>query len=186
MAHDEHEKAASGQTAACAVLTCSDTRTPENDVSGQSIIAMLRENGHEVVHYEIIRDEPATIRQLIKQLSRRLDVHCVFFNGGTGVSRRDNTFDAVSGELTKVLPGFGELFRVLSYESIGPAAMLSRAIGGIVLTQSDRKLVGEPDPFAGREHTIVYSIPGSPQAVELAMTRLILPTLSHLVWEIGR
>jgi molybdenum cofactor biosynthesis protein B len=121
---------------------------------------------------------------LLDQLGARADIQAVILNGGTGVSRRDNTFDAVSGKLHKTLPGFGEIFRFLSYQTIGSGALLSRATAGIILTPPPAH--DSVAPQESTRHTIVFSIPGSPNAVELAMTKLILPELPHLVWEVNR
>jgi molybdenum cofactor biosynthesis protein B len=172
MAYQEHQSQAGHRPVACAVITCSDSRIPDTDTSGNLIRALLTAAGHTVPFHTITADDPEAIRTLLQQLTVRGDVHAIILNGGTGVSRRDNTFDAVATALTKTLPGFGELFRMLSYEAIGSGALLSRATAGIILT---------PAP-AGRP-TLVFSIPGSPNAVELAMHKLILPELSHLVWE---
>lgn len=175
MGYVEHQAQAGHRPVACAVVTCSDSRTPETDTSGQLIRTLLVSQGHTVDHYAIANDDPVEIRSLLHSLAPRTDIQAIIFNGGTGVSRRDNTFDAVAAALTKTLPGFGELFRMLSYQSIGAGAMLSRATAGILVT-----LV----PFSpAARHTLVFSIPGSPDAVELAMNKLILPELSHLVWE---
>ena len=127
---------------------------------------MLLDAGHTVKSYQIVPDEPAQIRTLIEQLVDQVEV--ILLNGGTGISRRDSTFETVSGMLEKQLPGFGEIFRVLSYEEIGAAAMLSRATAGVF------------------RETILFSTPGSSNAVKLAMDKLIVPQLQHLVWEIIR
>jgi molybdenum cofactor biosynthesis protein B len=161
------------RSVACAVVTCSDTRTHDDDESGMIIRTLLESNGHTHPFYSVTRDDPAQISTLLDQLAGRTDIQAIIFNGGTGVSRRDNTFDAVSSRLTKVLPGFGEIFRMLSYQEIGSGAILSRATAGIIVTP------GDPGP----RHTVVFSMPGSPHAVELAMTKLVIPELSHLVWE---
>ena len=177
MGYEDHREQAGVRSIAFAVVTCSDTRTEETDVSGAKIRNMLGEAGHEVVHYEVIADEPAGLRTLLKNLARRADIQAIVFNGGTGISRRDNTYDAVSALLTKTLPGFGEVFRMLSYESIGSGAILSRATAGIIVNKG---------AYGHEQHTVVFCIPGSPQAVELAMMKLILPEVSHLVWETTR
>jgi molybdenum cofactor biosynthesis protein B len=180
MGYQDHKAQAGKRSVACAVITCSDTRKPEEDESGQLIRRLLEEAGHTHPVYRVVRDEPEVIRGLIREFSGREDVQAIILNGGTGVSRRDNTFDAVSSMLTKTLPGFGEIFRMLSYQTIGSGAMLSRATAGIVVA-------GAAAPASGEAvHTVVFSIPGSPNAVELAMSKLIVPELSHLVWETGR
>ncbi len=146
----------------CAVLTISDTRTPETDAGGQLISALLAEAGHVVVWQAILPDEVLQIRC---QLGEAITTHvaqAVLLTGGTGLSPRDNTYDVVAELLDKRLDGFGELFRMLSYEQIGAAAMLSRALAGAI------------------NKTAVFSMPGSPKAVELAMKRLILPELGHI------
>jgi molybdopterin adenylyltransferase len=175
MGYQEHQTLAGHRSVACAVITCSDSRTHEDDESGLLIRTLLESQGHTHPFHDISKDDPQQIRGLLTQLIGRTDIQAIILNGGTGVSRRDNTFDAVAGSLTKTLPGFGELFRMLSYQSIGSGALLSRATAGIIVTPP-------PNP----RHVVVFSIPGSPNAVELAMTKLILPELSHLVWETVR
>jgi molybdenum cofactor biosynthesis protein B len=146
---------------ACAVITVSDTRTAETDRSGQRIQELLRTSGHRITQYEILRDEPELIVAAIRAVPPATEV--LILNGGTGLARRDSTFEAVNRVLEKEITGFGELFRLLSYKDIGAAAMLSRAVAGVV---GDR---------------VVFSVPGSPAAVELAMTKLIVPALGHVV-----
>lgn len=150
----------------CAVITVSDTRTEETDRSGAVMKNRLKEAGHEVVEYRIVIDEPALVAALLDELAGR--VHVVLFNGGTGISRRDTTIEALSERLEKTILGFGEFFRMLSYQEIGPRAMLSRAIAGVY------------------RNTLVFSTPGSTNAVTLAMDKLIIPELRHCVWEITR
>lgn len=152
----------------CAVVTVSDTRTEVTDTSGHAMQELLRAAGHAIGHYGIVKDEPDQIRALLADLARKNQVQAVLFNGGTGISRRDTTYDTLSGMLEKRLDGFGELFRMLSFQEIGAAAMLSRAVAG---TYKD---------------LIVFSTPGSSGAVRLAMEKLILPELAHVVWEIWR
>jgi molybdopterin adenylyltransferase len=176
MGYQDHKAQAGGRSVACAVITCSDTRTMEQDESGQLIRQLLESHGHTHPFYRVIKDEPAEISALLKTLAGRADIQAIILNGGTGVSRRDNTFDAVSAGLTKTLPGFGEIFRMLSYQAIGSGALLSRATAGIIVTGNG----------SAAQHTVVFSIPGSPNAVDLAMNKLILPELSHLVWETVR
>ncbi len=142
------------------VITASDTRTAESDESGRLIKAMLEAAGHEVAYYEIIRDEPARIANAISEQLARLDG--IIINGGTGIAARDSTFEAVRSLLDKELPGFGELFRMLSYQEIGSAALLSRATAGI------------------RAGKLVVSIPGSPDACRLALEKLLIPELGHI------
>lgn len=156
------------QSVGCAVVTLSDTRTLETDRGGATIVELLEAAGHRVAGREIIPDEPAALRGLIERLVGDESVDAVLLTGGTGISRRDQTYETVSGLLTRVLPGYGELLRMLSFEQVGAAAMLSRAVGGL----------------AGS--TVVLTMPGSPAAVRLAMERLILPELGHLVREARR
>lgn len=174
MGYQDHKEKAGERSVACAIITCSDSRTHDDDESGLIIRTLLETHGHTHPFYQISKDDPAQIRALLQQITARNDIQAIVLNGGTGVSRRDNTFDAVSAALTKTLPGFGEIFRMLSFQTIGSGAILSRATAGIIVT---------PSPAADSRHIVVFSIPGSPNAVELAMTQLILPELSHLVWE---
>ncbi|MED5073928.1 molybdenum cofactor biosynthesis protein MoaB [Anoxybacillus geothermalis] len=154
------------QTVRCKVITVSDTRTEETDRSGRLMIELLTEAGHEVVGYEIVKDEADAIRTAVLDGCRRPDVDAVLTNGGTGIAKRDVTIETVKALLEKELVGFGELFRFLSYtEDIGPAAMLSRAVAGVAMD------------------TAVFCTPGSTGAVRLAMTKLILPELRHVVRE---
>ena len=180
MGHVDHESQSAGRSVCCAIITCSDTRTPDNDTSGRKIQELLTAAGHIVGHYQIVPDEPAAIRQVCKQMARRADLHALIFNGGTGISRRDNTYETVIRQLSQFIPGFGEIFRQLSFEAIGPAAYLSRAFAGIIITKVTK---GANDH---EKHVVVFCLPGSTPAVELALQRLILPTLPHLAWEIAR
>jgi molybdenum cofactor biosynthesis protein B len=168
MSTQEH-KALSPKQVTCMVITVSDTRTEETDKSGQLMKALLEEAGHAVALYQIVKDEPTEVRAAIENGMNHADVQVILLNGGTGISPRDNTFEAVSALLEKELPGFGELFRMLSYtEDIGPAAMLSRAIAGT------------------RAGKAIFSTPGSTGAVRLAMNKLIVPELGHVVRELNR
>ena len=144
----------------CAVITVSDTRTAENDRSGGRVRELLTERGHRVEHYQILKDEPAAIVAAIADVPQTVEV--IIINGGTGLAVRDTTYEAVCRLLEKEITGFGELFRMLSYEQIGAGAMLSRATAGV----------------AGKR--MIFSLPGSTAAVELAMTKLILPQLGHV------
>jgi molybdenum cofactor biosynthesis protein B len=167
VSHLDH-KATSPASVTCFVLTISDTRTDQNDTSGQAIAQLLEVNGHRVAGRGIVRDDPKTIRDtLVAQLGNP-GAQIIITTGGTGITSRDSTYEVVSGLLDKRLDGFGELFRVVSYQEIGPAAMLSRACAGT----ADGKLI--------------ISLPGSEHAVRLAMTKLILPELGHLVRELSR
>jgi molybdenum cofactor biosynthesis protein B len=150
-----------------AVVTVSDTRTPETDVNGQYLRRELEAAGHVVHSTHIVRDEPAQVEAVLEELAAQ-NIQLVLFNGGTGISRRDRTFDVLSAKLEKTLPGFGEIFRMLSYEQVGAAAMLSRATAGV---------------YRGK---VVISTPGSPAAVKLAWEKLIAPEIQHLAWELAR
>lgn len=150
----------------CAIVTVSDTRTPESDRSGQLIRTLLEAAGHSIGFYQILPDEPDQIGDLLQTLGQQIDLDAIVFNGGTGIAPRDTTYDAIEHQLEKILPGFGELFRALSFAEIGSRSIASRAVAGV---------------FAGK---IVFSVPGSTNAVKLAMERLILPELVHLVGQI--
>jgi molybdenum cofactor biosynthesis protein B len=152
----------------CAVLTISDTRTLETDTGGQTVIENLQSAGHEVVDRRIVPDEPMRLRPVVDQWAADPQIDAILLTGGTGIGSRDLTYETISGMFTKPLPGYGELFRMLSFQEIGAAAMLSRATGGLI----------------GR--TVVLTMPGSPAAVKLAMSRLIVPELGHLVREAQR
>jgi len=152
----------------CFIITCSDTRTLETDTSGKLLCHLLKDQHHTIVDYQLIKDEPNEIITLLKQAEKRDNIQVVIINGGTGISRRDSTFEAVDGFLEKRLDGFGELFRSLSYQDIGSPAMLSRATAGI------------------HEGLIIFSIPGSRGAVQLAMEKLILPEIGHIVGELTK
>ncbi len=165
--HKEHEEHAPRRVS-CLVITCSDTRTVDTDTSGQLIRRLLSEHGHQVVGYHLIKDEPEEIRRLNEAAAADDAVQAIIINGGTGLSRRDSTFEAIDGMLEKRLDGFGELFRYLSYKEIGSSSMMSRATAGLV---------------RGR---IVFSTPGSESAVRLAMEQLILPELGHIVRELTK
>ena len=149
----------------CAVITVSDTRTLETDRGGQLIVELLSAAGHGVTERRIVRDDPREIEPLLRQLANPENTDAVLVTGGTGIAERDKTFETVSELLTKVMPGYGELFRMLSFADIGPAAMLSRAIGGVL------------------NNVIVLTMPGSVAAVGLAMEKLIVPEIGHLVYE---
>ena len=168
MSHTAHEHAADDTYAKlrCAVITISDTRTEDDDRSGGLTQVRLEKAGHETALYKIVPDNPAIIQQVMQKLAGNVDA--ILFNGGTGISRRDSTYEAIAGLLEKELPGFGELFRMLSYQEIGPAAMLSRATAGVY------------------KDTIVFSMPGSLNAVKLALDELILPQIKHLVYEVAK
>jgi molybdenum cofactor biosynthesis protein B len=164
---DHHAKAASQGSVPIAIVTVSDTRTPETDTSGKLIRKLVEEAGHHVTGYRIVRDEPDEVAAVLDEFTDGR-ARLVIFNGGTGISKRDRTFDVISKALEKTLPGFGELFRMLSYQEVGAAAMLSRATAGVY------------------RDTVIFSTPGSPNAVQVAVEKLILPEIQHLAWELGR
>ena len=168
MGAEEHRELAGDEPVSVAIVTVSDTRTPETDKNKHYLEARLAELGHIVTAYRLIKDEPDQVAAVLVELSGLDEVQVVLFNGGTGISARDTTYDVVSRYLEKPLPGFGELFRMLSYEEIGAAAMLSRATAGVY------------------KNRLVVSMPGSTGAVKTAMEKLIIPELNHLVWEIIR
>ena len=163
----EHRQQSPGQVG-CAIVTISDTRTIETDNGGALILELLRTFDHEVHLRDIVPDDPAQIRAVLERIRVNLEIQAVLLTGGTGISSRDQTFETVTAMLDKQLPGYGELFRMLSYGEIGSAAMLSRAVGGVM----------------GRQ--VLLTMPGSPAAVRLAMEKLILPELGHLVREAQR
>jgi molybdenum cofactor biosynthesis protein B len=151
-----------------AVLTMSDSRTPETDTSGQFIREAIAAAGHQVTRYALIKDDPDEIRPALQAALADPEVAVIVTNGGTGISLRDNAYETVVSMLDKKLDGFGELFRMLSFEEIGAAAMLSRAVGGIA---------------QGR---VLFSLPGSTKAVRLGMEKLILPQAGHLYFELQK
>ena len=165
---DLEHKAAAPARVGCYVITVSDTRTEETDTGGRAAAELLTAAGHEVVGRTIVTDDPDLLRDAIGRQLANPAVQAIITTGGTGIASRDSTFEAVSGMLWKRLDGFGELFRMLSYEQIGAAAMMSRAVAGTV---------------AGR---IVVSLPGSEAAVRLALEKLLVPELGHLVREASR
>ncbi len=168
MAYEQHTSAADAIRANCAVVTLSDTRNADTDTSGKRIAELLESHGHRVDGLWIIPDDPKQLAPLLDELIAKPTVDVILTNGGTGVSRHDNTVAVVESKLTLLLPGFGELFRMLSWEQIGSGAMLSRAAGGIA------------------NGTLLFAMPGSTKAVELAMQRLILPELRHLLFELRK
>lgn len=152
----------------CMVITCSDTRTPDTDTSGQLIQKLLKEQGHRVIAYHLVKDEPSKIKAKVKAALTDKKIQAIIINGGTGISKRDSTFEAVDAMLEKRLVGFGEIFRYLTYQDIGSPAIMSRATAGII---------------KGR---VLFSTPGSENAVRLAMEKLILRELGHLVKELSK
>jgi len=153
---------------ACALLTVSDSRTTADDRSGDLMQEQLEVAGHRIVDRALVPDEPGQIRLWVLARIARVDVDAILVSGGTGVAPRDRTVETIEPLLSKVLPGFGELFRMLSFEEIGAAAMLSRAIAGTA------------------DRTAIFALPGSSAAVRLALERLILPELPHLVGQLRR
>jgi molybdenum cofactor biosynthesis protein B len=150
-----------------AIVTVSDTRTPETDTNYHYLQPQIEAAGHRVVGYRLIKDEPAQVEAVLDALAAS-EAKLILFNGGTGIAPRDTTFDALSRKFEKVMPGFGELFRMLSYEQVGAAAMFSRASAGT---------------YRGK---VIISTPGSPAAVKLAWEKLIAPEVAHLAWEVAR
>jgi molybdenum cofactor biosynthesis protein B len=167
LSHLDH-KAASPTSVSCFVLTISDTRTPVTDTSGNAIVELLNGAGHHVSGRAIVRDDPAQIRQALLEQISDPSAHVIITTGGTGITSRDSTYEVVVNLLEKRLDGFGELFRVLSYQEIGASAMMTRACAGTA------------------EGKILLCLPGSEHAVRLGMTKLILPELGHLVRELSR
>ena len=168
MPYEQHISESAGDCGRCAVITLSDSRTPDTDKSGRRVQELLAGAGHAVTHYQIIPDEPAQLESLLHGLLARNDIDVILTNGGTGISRRDQTIPVIERLLETPLPGFGELFRMLSYQQIGSGAMLSRAVAGIARGK------------------LIFAMPGSTGAVELAMTKLVLPELKHLLHEIRK
>jgi molybdenum cofactor biosynthesis protein B len=168
MGAEEHREKAGKGSVTVAIVTVSDTRTPETDENRMYLEQRMTELGHQVAAYRLIKDEPDQVSAVLNELTTLPGVQIVLFNGGTGIAPRDTTYDVVSRSLQKTLPGFGELFRMLSYQAVGAAAMFSRATGGVY------------------NNTLVFSMPGSPNAVQVAMEKLIIPEINHLAWEIAR
>ena len=167
MSHLAHRQAAP-KTVRCYVLTISDTRTEETDAGGRAVVDLLSDAGHEVLGKAIVPDDPDRVTRAVETQLADSQVQAIVTTGGTGISSRDQTYEAISGILEKRVDGFGELFRALSYAEVGTAAMLSRALAGTA------------------RRKIIISIPGSVNAVRLAITKLVLPELGHLVREASR
>jgi molybdopterin adenylyltransferase len=163
----EH-KAAAPARVRCFVVTVSDTRTEATDSSGNAIAELLTTAGHAVSGRAIVKDEPGDVARVVADQIASADVQVIITTGGTGLTSRDSTYEAIEGLIEKRLDGFGELFRMLSYEDIGPAAMLSRAVAGTA------------------RGTFVASLPGSEAAVRLAMTKLLIPELSHIAQQLAK
>lgn len=165
---DHRARAAKGGPVTLAVVTVSDSRTAKTDANAAFLREAIEGSGNRLHSIRIVPDEPELVRAALDALAGEEAVQVVLFNGGTGISRRDRTYDVLSAVLEKELPGFGELFRMLSYEEVGAAAMLSRATAGVCCGK------------------VIVSVPGSPAAVRLAWERLIRPELAHLAWEVVR
>ncbi len=162
---DQHRARSSGISVRCAVITCTDSRSEKDDRSGALIRKLLMGAGHEISSYRVVREDPGQVSGALQEAANGADA--IILNGGTGVSPRDGTVEAVNDFIDQELRGFGELFRSLSYAEIGSAAMLSRAVAGV------------------GGGVAVFAIPGSTAAVDLAMTKLIIPELRHLVGLLG-
>ena len=167
MSHAEHKSHAPASVA-CFVLTVSDSRTPETDTGGQAIRQLLEGAGHQVTGHALVKDEPAQVTAQVRAQLADARTQVIITTGGTGISSRDGTYEAIERLLEKHLDGFGELFRMLSFQEIGASAMMSRAAAG----PSGRKAI--------------FVLPGSPNAVTLAMTKLILPELGHVAQQLNK
>jgi molybdopterin adenylyltransferase len=168
MSYQEHQTIAKSIVARCAIVTLSDTRTLETDASGKRIANVLRDDGHVVIEHRVIPDDARGFKLVLDELLARPDVDAILTTGGTGISRRDQAIGVVESTIESPLPGFGELFRMLSWDQIGSGAILSRATAGIARGKA------------------IFAVPGSIAAVELAMTKLILPELRHILHELRK
>jgi molybdenum cofactor biosynthesis protein B len=167
MSVTEHRSQALSSVA-CFILTMSDTRTIETETSGRAIAELLTEAGHKVVDRQVVKDDPAEVRRVVSEHIDTGQIQAVITTGGTGISRRDSTYEALTELFEKRLDGFGELFRMVSFEQIGAAAMLSRATAGVI------------------RGCAIFMLPGSEAGVRLAMTRLVIPELGHVVRELTK
>ncbi len=165
---EEEHKAAGPAVVSCFILTVSDTRTERTDTSGQAISDLLAAAGHLVAGRAIVKDEPADVIRVVSDQLSSGETQVIITTGGTGLTSRDSTYEAIGELIEKRLDGFGELFRMLSYHAIGPAAMLSRASAGVARGK------------------VIVSLPGSEAAVRLAMSKLLIPELGHLVQQVSR
>jgi molybdopterin adenylyltransferase len=168
MSAEQHRQLAGNAPVTLGFVTVSDSRTPETDTNGHYLHKTFGDLGHHIAGYRIIKDEPDQVEAALEHMVSIVGMQIVLFNGGTGIAPRDTTYDVLARKLEKTLPGFGEIFRMLSYQQVGAAAMLSRATAGVY------------------KKRLVISTPGSPKAVQLAVEKLILPELNHLAWEIAR
>jgi molybdenum cofactor biosynthesis protein B len=168
MSYQHHRERAGTPSVACAVITVSDTRTPETDGGGRLIQELATAAGHTIASYRIVPDERAAIQAAVRAAVALPECRAILLTGGTGIAPRDCTPEALAELLEQRLDGFGELFRMLSYQEIGAGALLSRAVAGL------------------HQRRLIFAMPGSTAAVRLAMTKLILPELAHLVWETER
>ena len=167
MSHTAH-KALAPTSVRCFVLTVSDTRTADTDTGGQAIRKLLEDAGHQVSGHAIVKDEPSQVTAQVREQLVNAGTHVIITTGGTGITSRDGTFEAIDALLEKRLDGFGEIFRMLSFQEIGSSAMMSRATAGTVARKA------------------IFVLPGSPNAIQLAMTRLILPELGHVAQQLSR
>jgi molybdenum cofactor biosynthesis protein B len=163
----EH-KAEAPRSVSCYVLTVSDTRTAQNDISGLAIRDLLVTGGHQVAGYGIVRDDPAQVARTVREQLAVNTVQVIITTGGTGITSRDGTYEAIDNLLDKRLDGFGELFRMLSFQEVGAAAMMSRAVAGTISRKA------------------IFVLPGSEHAVRLAMTRLVIPELGHVMQQLSK
>lgn len=164
----EKHREAAPEHVRVAILTISDTRTPENDTGGDVIQELMEEAGHEITGRSIVKDEPSSIRTTLVDLLANSGVDAIITTGGTGIAARDTTYEVVNRMIEKKLDGFGEIFRMLSYEEIGAAAVLSRAVAGAVGAK------------------FIASLPGSRNGVRLAVEKLLVPEISHIVFELQK
>ena len=167
MSQAEH-KARAPLSVRCFIVTVSDTRTEATDKSGRAIAELLTAAGHEVAGRAIVKDDADLVRGMLERQLASADAPVIITTGGTGITSRDSTYEAIAELLEKRLDGFGELFRFLSYQEVGSAAMLTRACAGVA------------------RGTVIFLLPGSENAVRLGMTKLILPELGHVVRELRR
>jgi len=167
VSYQEHQTSAKSITARCAIVTLSDTRTVETDTAGKRINDLLVADGHAVIDRRVIRDDADGLKKLLDEFLARADIDAIVTTGGTGISRRDQAIDVIESVIELPLPGFGELFRMLSWQQVGSGALLSRATAGIARNKA------------------IFALPGSPAAVDLAMTKLILPEIRHVLGQLG-